>query len=120
MNVCPHCKTDTLVKAGLNPSGSQRYQCKVCQHYTTLAQKPHGYDKSLHTQALRLYLEGNGLRQIGRLLGITHQTAANWLAAAEAQLPNTPPQPTTSETIELDELFTFIGTKKTKRSSSRR
>ena len=101
MNACPHCKANALVKAGRNPSGSQRYQCKVCRHYWTPQPTTHGYDEAKRAQALALYLEGNGLRRIGRLLNTHHQ------------LPTTPPQPANSEVTELDELYTFAGTKKT-------
>lgn len=113
MNACPHCKANALVKAGRNPSGSQRYRCKVCRHYWTPQPTTHGYDEAKRAQALALYLEGNGLRRIGRLLKTHHQTIANWITEQHAQLPTTPPQPANSEVTELDELYTFAGTKKT-------
>ena len=117
MNACPLCQTDTLIKAGLNRSGSQRYQCKVCKHYTTPAPKPNGYADATRRQALRLYLEGNGLRRIGRILEVAHPTVANWVNAAHARLNGPAPQPQESAVIELDELFTFVGQKKKKFTS---
>ena len=114
MNSCSHCQTDTLIKAGLNRSGSQRYQCKVCKHYVTLEPKPNGYAEATRRQALQLYLEGNGLRRIGRILQTAHQTIANWVNAAHAQMSELAPQPRECAVIELDELFTFVGQKKTK------
>ena len=114
MNPCPHCQTDTLIKAGLNRSSSQRYQCKVCKHYVTLEPKPNGYAEAARRQALQLYLEGNGLRRIGRILDVAHQTVANWVNAAHAHLSLPAPQPRKSAVIELDELFTFVGQKKTR------
>ena len=113
MNSCPHCSANALVKAGRNPSGSQRYQCKRCRHYWTPQPNVRGYDDAKRAQALALYLEGNGLRRIGRLLKTHHQTIANWVTQHHAQLPTTPPQPSTSEVTELDELYTFAGAKKT-------
>src|SRR5215467_10295298 len=117
MQTCPHCHAATLIKTGLNPSGSQRYVCKTCQHVTTLEPQRNGYPPEVREQALRLYVEGNGFRRIGRLLGVNHQSVANWVAAAAAQVPQLPPQPADSAVIELDELFTFIGQKKTKSMS---
>ena len=111
---CPHCETETLIKAGFNQSGSQRYRCKACKRYTTPAPHLNGHSVDDHEQALRFYLEGNGLRGIGRLLQVTHQTVANWLNAAHAQLPRRVPQPITATVTELDELYTFVGQKKTK------
>ena len=117
MKICPHCNATTLVKTGRNPSGSQRYACKTCEQVTTLEPQRNGYAPEVREQALRLYLEGNGFRRIGRLLGVNHQSVANWVAAAAAQVPTLPPQPAASAVIELDELFTFIGQKKTKSTS---
>ena len=114
MNQCPRCHSETLVKAGVNRSGSQRYRCKVCKHYSTLEPKPNGFPSEKHEQALKLYLEGNGLRRTGRLLEVTHQTVANWVNAAHHQLNGLPPQPAECAVIELDELFTYVGQKKTK------
>ena len=114
MPKCPHCHTETLVKAGLNQSGSQRYQCKACRRYTTPLPNLNGHPIDDHEQALKFYLEGNGLRRIGRYLHVTHQTVANWINAAHTQLPRPVPQPVTSEVTEMDELYTFVSQKKTK------
>jgi transposase-like protein len=79
---CPHCEIETLTKAGFNQSGSQRYRCKVCKRYTTPAPNLNGFPADAHEQALKLYLEGNGLRGTGRLLHMVHQTVANWMNTA--------------------------------------
>lgn len=102
-----------MVKAGRNPSGSQRFQCKACRRYATPQPHVHGYDEAKRAQALALYLEGNGLRRIERLLQTHHRTIANWITQHHAQLPPTPPQPSTSQVTELDELYTFAVAKKT-------
>jgi transposase-like protein len=117
MQTCPHCNAASLVKTGRNPSGSQRYVCKICQRVATLEPERNGYAPEVRAQALRLYLEGNGFRRIGRLLGVNHQTVANWVSLAAATVPPTPPQPPDAAVIELDELYTFIGQKKTKSTS---
>jgi transposase-like protein len=71
-----------------------------------------GYDPVVREQALRLYLEGNSLRSIGRILHIHHQSVANWVNAAERELPEQITDRTPTGTIEIDELFTFIGKKR--------
>jgi len=113
MNRCLHCQSEALVKAGHNASGSQRYQCKRCQRHSTFEPQAHGYALETREQALRLYLEGNGLRRIGRLLQVHHQTVANWINARHATLPSQPTQPPVAGVVELDELYTFVGSKKT-------
>lgn len=57
------------------------------------------------------------LRSIGRLLGTVHQSVANWVAASAAQLPASVTDTTPSETIEVDELYTFVEAKKGEYSS---
>ncbi len=118
---CPHCQhEDQQVKIGLNRSGSQRYLCKGCRRKYTPEPKTHGYSQALREQALKLYVDGLNLRRIGRTLGIDHQTVANWVTAHANSLPDSPPMPEQPLAVnELDELFTFIGAKKTKRTSSR-
>ncbi len=71
-----------------------------------------GYDPQVREQALRLYLEGNSLRSIGRILYVHHQSVANWVNAAEQQLPEQVADQTPTGTVEIDELFTYIGKKR--------
>jgi transposase-like protein len=122
MHQCPYChSSERQVKAGFNRTGSQRLQCQACRRQYTPEPLPLGYDDQTREQALKLYLEGNGLRRIGRLLSVNHQSVANWVNAAHTQLrarevPT--PSPETAGTLEMDELLTFIGTKKSLHISS--
>lgn len=75
--VCSHCGASSLIKAGRNRSGTQRWQCRTCRRYTTVQPKEHGYSEETREQAVRLYLEGMSLRGTGRFLGVVHQTVAN-------------------------------------------
>jgi transposase-like protein len=70
-----------------------------------------GYDAQTREQALQLYLEGNSLRSIGRILHVHHQSVANWVNATERQLPESVTDQTPTGTVEVDELFTFVGKK---------
>ncbi len=109
---CPRCRqTSNQIKAGKNKSGSQRWRCKSCEKNYTPAPYPNGYSKDIKISALRLYLEGNSLRGIGRLLNIHHQSVANWLEDLADRLPPAP-LPDDVEIGELDELFTSIQGKK--------
>ncbi|MBK9925628.1 MAG: hypothetical protein IPP66_10080 [Anaerolineales bacterium] len=57
-------------------------------------------------------MEGNSFRSIQRLLRVNHQSVANWVKAYSEQLPNAQ-VPEKPKVVELDELFTFVGKKKT-------
>jgi transposase-like protein len=115
---CPKCH-DTLkqYKNGKTAAGSRRYRCFQCQHSYTPKKKAHGYSDELRQKAIRHYVDGMNLRRTGRQLGIHHQTVANWVKEYAEKLPDAP-VPEKVQTAELDELFTFIGDKKTGSTSS--
>jgi transposase-like protein len=71
-----------VIKSGLNHTGSQRYRCQQGRRCFASDPKPEGYDLSVRTQTLKLYLEGTRFRAIGRLLGLHHQTVSNWITQA--------------------------------------
>lgn len=117
--ICPYChRTERQVKAGLNASGSQRYKCQRCQRKYTPEPAPYGYRDEFRRQAIQMYVDGMNFRRIARTLGIAHRSVINWVNAHAAQLPDQPPVPAAELDVnELDELFTFVGNKKTKSMS---
>ncbi len=99
--------------------------CVFCQRKYTPQPKPQGYDAAIRRQAIRFYVDGMNLRRIARHLGVVHQTVANWVAAYAATLPDAPPTPPHDRqhplpVVELDELYTFEGEKKSGSTSSPR
>ena len=113
---CPYCQSDEQqIKDGLNGSSSQRYRCKSCGRRHTPEPTAQGYDQALRQRAVELYIDGMNFRRIARHLNVNHQTVINWVNAHAATVPCTPPFPDKKpNVVELDELFTFIGIKKTK------
>jgi len=94
--------------------GSQRYKGCQCARVYTPDPLPLGYREETKREAVRLYLEGTNFRRIGRVLSANHQSVINWINAYHASLP-APKQPVVApEVVELDELFTFVGSKKRK------
>lgn len=83
---CPRCARNTeLVRAGRTSSGVQRYKCRACGSVRAYSPRRRTrYASGWHTQAAELRREGKSFREIGRILGINHQTAANWIAQSEA------------------------------------
>lgn len=116
---CPYChQTDRQVRAGLNASGSQRYKCQHCQRKYTPEPSPQGYSDAVRQQAVQMYVDGMNFRRIARTLGVAHRSVINWVNAHAAQVPDPPPVPADELDVnELDELFTFVGDKKTKSTS---
>lgn len=70
------------------------------------------YSDALRRQALKLYVDGINFRRIARHLGVDHKTIINWVNAQIAQLPEAP-NPDDVNNAEMDELFTFVESKKT-------
>jgi transposase-like protein len=92
-------------------------RCKGCQRYFTPHPKPNGYDHALREQAIGLYLEGMSFRSVGRQLGINYQSVVNWVDAHHDEvLPEKVEDETPTDTVEVDELYTYVGKKSVKRS----
>jgi transposase-like protein len=80
MTSCPYCKSTTgQVRAGKNPSGSQRILCKVCERKYTPSPTPIGYPEILRKQAILMCLDGQSFRTVARKLDVNHQTIVNWI-----------------------------------------
>ena len=110
---CPQCASNKQQhKVGKTRAGSQRLRCYACKHTYTPKKKPRGYPVEVRRRAMRFYVDGMNLRRIARHLGIHHTTVMNWTKAHAAQLPAAP-VPQQVQVAEMDELFTFIGQKKT-------
>lgn len=115
MNQCPHCSTsEPQTRAGRTRTGSQRFKCRECQRVYTPEPKPLGYPEEIKREAVRLYLEGTNFRRIGRVLAVNHQSVVNWVNSYHAALPAAVHSVAKPETLEMDELFTFVGSKKRK------
>lgn len=121
MPKCPECEIEEKqAKFGRNRCGSQRMQCGVCRTTYTPDRKRQGYAEDVKEKAVRLYVEGNNFRRIGRLLSVNHQSVVNWINSYHEKIRDKAAVPTNSEVLEMDELWTFIEKKKTKPISSRR
>jgi transposase-like protein len=110
---CPFCHREQyVVKAGFNRTGTQRLRCQSCRRYFTPNPKPMGYDQATKELAVRMYLEGTSFRGIGKVLSVHYVSVINWVNAHASTLPEQVTDTTPTDTVETDELFTFIGEKK--------
>ena len=108
---CPKCNSGSYVKDG-NLRGLQRYKCKGCNFRYTVLRKSDV--KSIETKrlALELYLEGLGFRAIGRYLKVSHVSVYNWIRSWGEKAEELKSGQEIS-VMELDEMHTYIGSKKT-------
>ncbi len=107
---CPRCASADKVKSGLK-SGRQRYKCKSCQYFFTVAHKSDTATTAQRRLALTLYLEGLGFRSIGRILGFSHVAVYQWVKTFGEDLESF--KRSTAQIVELDELHSYVGHRKT-------
>jgi transposase-like protein len=81
MPACNYCKADEdqQVRAGKNPSGSQRLLCKGCGRKYTPSPVRMGYPPELKRQAILMCLEGQSFRGHAAKVGVNPQTIVNWI-----------------------------------------
>ena len=108
---CIKCKSEKRVKRGI-VKNRQRYTCKNCGYNYTVEQKSTSKPDSVKRQALQLYLEGLGFRSIGRFLGVSHVSVYNWVKSFGKKL-DTIKSEKAIEVVEIDEMHSYIGDKKT-------
>ncbi len=108
---CPKCNSDAYANDGI-VKAKQRYKCKKCNYRYTVEIKSTAKPKELKKLALILYLEGLGFRSIGRILEVSNVSVLNWIrgfgkSVLELKSDNE------IEVVEMDEMHTYIGQKKT-------
>jgi len=109
MDNCPKCKSKSFRKDGIVKE-KQRYLCKECKYRFTV--EVLGKPEKLKRDALILYLEGLGFRSIGRFLKVSHVAVFNWIKAFGKNLDELR-SANEIEVVEIDEMHTYIGSKKT-------
>ena len=80
--ICPTCKSNQVVKFGLNRQGKQRYQCQNvhCTRNTfILDYENRGYLPEVKKQIIEMTLNGSGIRDTSRVLGISMNTVLSEL-----------------------------------------
>ena len=106
---CPKCNSKNYVRDGI-VKGKQRYYCKDC--YYRYRVKSYGMGNDIKRRALELYLEGLGFRSIVRLLGLSNVTILRWVRSLGQKIEDLRLSEGNIKVIELDELHTYISSKK--------
>lgn len=111
---CTRCGSEAISRNGRTRSGKQKYHCHDCDAYGTLNPTV-AYPAERKAEILRAYHERSSLRGLERTFGVARQTVAKWLREEDEPLSTIPPlapaQP--DDILELDELWSFVGSKKT-------
>jgi transposase-like protein len=114
---CPECQSSHIRKNGIK-KGKQNHICVDClRQFVIRNEAPRGYSDEFKRECLKMYLNGMGLRGIERVKGVHHTTVITWIKKVGTLLPDSYAPDTIPQVGELDELETFVGSKKTKSGS---
>jgi transposase-like protein len=117
---CPECGATHIRKNG-KKKGKQNHICVDCGRQFIADYEPHiGYSDEFKRECLKMYVNGSGFRAIERVKGVHHTTVITWVKQVGMQLPDAYDPEQIPEVGELDELETFVGSKKTKFGSGQR
>ena len=119
MRICKKCGSEKSVKNGI-VSGKQRYRCKECGcNYREGDGRSNEKVAARKALCILLYAMAKGsYRMMGKILGIDHTLIYRWIRAFGESLP----EPEVSGEIaqmEFDEMWHFVGSKKTSFGSSK-
>jgi transposase-like protein len=106
--LCPKCKSDNYVKSGV-VKGRQRYRCKSCDYFFTVLKDGKSIDPYYVVKALQLYIEGVTLREIERILGVSHVSVMNWVRQYQISRPQNTDYHPTYKVLSHQELMAFLG-----------
>jgi len=111
---CPECGSGHIRKNG-KMRGKQNHICvDCCRQFIDVYTSPKGYSDATKAQCLKLYVNGMGFRGIERVTGVHHTSVITWVRQVGELLPDAYKPESTPEVGELDELETFVGSKKTR------
>lgn len=117
---CPECSSTYIRKNG-HRKGKQNHICGDCQRqFIDDYQPTRGYSDEVRRECLKMYVNGMGFRGIERVKGVHHTTVIHWVKQVGELLPKAYDPDKIPEVGELDELETFVGSKKQKSGCGRR
>lgn len=106
--VCPKCsQSDAIVKSGI-VNNKQRYLCKTCVYHFTVRKIGKKIDNYYIVKAIQLYLEGLSLREIERVLGVSHSTINNWIKKYNIRKPDLNVYDPSYKILTFEEIQTFF------------
>jgi transposase-like protein len=74
---CFNCQGTDLQKNGKCPCGTQRWYCKGCKKYFRLDYHYNACKPGVKEKIIDMTLNGSGVRDIGRVLGVSKNTVCS-------------------------------------------
>jgi IS1 family transposase/transposase-like protein len=111
---CPYCQSLNLVKNGKTANKKQKYLCKNCRKQFITDYTYQGCRSEVRSLILPMTLNSSGIRDISRVLKISTNTVQKVLLEQASKIAQLRP-PTIAQTVELDEFWSFVGSKQKQR-----
>jgi len=109
---CPKCSSTHICKNGTR-EGKQRYICIDCQRQFLSYMNRPKVIRTISNESVLSCISTVGFRAIERVKHVHHTTIIYWVKQLGGRLPDTPAE-AKSQVGELDELQTFVRSKKNK------
>ena len=108
---CSKCQSENKIRNGI-VRNVQRYKCKECGNNFSIDYSQVAARDRIRRFGLAMYLEGLGFHSIARLLNVSHVSVMNWVKKYGSELSKIR-NPKPVQVMELDELHSYVGRKKT-------
>jgi len=113
---CPKCGSEELIKSGIVKE-RQRYKCKNCHLNFTVLKEGKSIDPYYVIKALQLYIEGVSMREIERLIGVSHVSVMNWVKKYAVHAPRNSEYRPTYKVLRHDEMIQYLSDKNTMKNA---
>lgn len=107
--LCPHCRSQEIIKSGKNSLGKQRYQCKLCRKRFITQYTYNAYRAEINSKIIQCTKEGLGIRSTARILSISATTLLRRIVALAAATRQ--PPIARGKSYEVDEMRILVGKK---------
>jgi transposase-like protein len=108
---CPRCSRGNVIKHGTTRAGKKRFRCRSrCGRQFITDYTRRGHDPQVRQLVVPMSLNGSGIRDISTVLRLSPNTVLKVLRRHAAQVGR-PRLPERITELEIDEMWSFIGSK---------
>jgi IS1 family transposase/transposase-like protein len=111
---CPSCASRHIVKNGTTANRKQKYLCRGCRRQLIITYSYQGCRSAVRRLIVPMALNGSGIRDITRVVGVSINTVLKEIRRAAAEVFE-PHPPARLGDVEVDEMWSFVEKKKNQR-----
>ena len=111
---CPHCQSKSINKNGIKANNKQNYLCRTCGKQFQIEYKNQGANPVIKNYVQKALCRNCGVADIEKIFNVSKpyilRTLVNYAEKLEIK-----PQKQHYKSLQIDEFWTYIGTKKNKK-----